>query len=133
MGWVPALYMFVSNATNKCFPFFKTLKQAFKWTKECKISFKNLKEYLSKPPFLSPSIKGKNLYLYLAVSQTVVSLALIREENRVQRPVYYLSQAFQDAKAKYPSLEKASFAFIVASRNLHHRTRRCGSHHDISW
>ena len=83
MGWVPALYMFVSNATNKCFPFFKTLKQAFEWTKECEISFKNLKEYLSKPSFLSLSIKGKNLYLYLAVSQTVVSLALIREENRV--------------------------------------------------
>ena len=73
---------------------------------------------MSKPPFLSPSVKGKELYLYLAVSQTVVSLALIREENRVQRPVYYTSQAFQDVEAKYPSLEKVSFAFIVASRKL---------------
>ena len=28
-GQVPTLYMFVSNATNKCLPFFKTLKQSF--------------------------------------------------------------------------------------------------------
>ena len=56
-GQVSTLYMFVSNTTNKCLPFFKTLKQAFKWTKEYEIAFKNLKEYLSKPPFLSPSIK----------------------------------------------------------------------------
>ena len=115
---VSTLYMFVSNTTNKCLPFFKTLKQAFEWTKECEIAFKNLKEYLSKPPFLSPSVKGEDIYLYLVVSQTTVSLALIKEENRVQKPVYYTRLAFQDAEAKYPRLEKVSFALIVASRKL---------------
>ena len=33
-GRVPALYMFMLNATNKCLSFFKTLKLAFEWTKE---------------------------------------------------------------------------------------------------
>ena len=32
---VKALNMFVFKAINKCLPFFKTLKKAFKWTKEC--------------------------------------------------------------------------------------------------
>lgn len=73
------MYMFVLNATNKCLSFFKTLKKVFEWTKECEISFKNLKEYFSKPPFLSPSVKKEDLYLYLAVSQIAASLALIRE------------------------------------------------------
>ena len=34
-------------------------------------------------------------YLYLAVSNTVVSLALIKEEEEVQKLVYYTGQAFQ--------------------------------------
>ena len=36
---VVALYRFVSKATGKCFPFFKTLKQAFVWTDECEATF----------------------------------------------------------------------------------------------
>ena len=32
---VAALNMFVSNATDKCLPFFKVLKKAFEWSDEC--------------------------------------------------------------------------------------------------
>ena len=32
---VVALNRFVSRATNKCLPFFKVLRKAFKWTDEC--------------------------------------------------------------------------------------------------
>ena len=70
------------------------------------------------PPLLSPSKEGEDLFLYLAVSTTVVSAALIREENRVQLPIYYVSQAFQGAEAKYPHIEKIIFALIVALRKL---------------
>ena len=49
-------------------PFFKTLKQAFQWMDECEATFQNLKEYLAKPPLLSPSVEGKDLFLYLVVS-----------------------------------------------------------------
>ena len=35
-----------------------------------------------------------------------ISAALIREEERKQLPVYYVSQAFQGAEAKYPRIEK---------------------------
>ena len=34
-GKVAALNRFVSRATNKCLPFFRTLKKSFKWTDEC--------------------------------------------------------------------------------------------------
>ena len=36
---VNALNRFVSKATNKFIPFFKTLKQAFVWTEECETTF----------------------------------------------------------------------------------------------
>ena len=67
---------------------------------------------------MSPSNEGKDLFLYLAVSTTAVSVAFIREENKIQRPIYYVSQAFQGAEAQYPRIEKITFALIVASRKL---------------
>ena len=45
----------------------------------------------------------------------VVSIALIREEQRVQRLMYYISQAFQGIEAKYLRMEKITFALVVAS------------------
>ena len=80
-GQITALNKFASRATDKCLPFFKTLKQAFAWTDECETTFQDLKRYLSNPPLLSPSKQEESLYLYLAVSETAVSAALIREEN----------------------------------------------------
>ena len=56
--------------------------------------------------------------MYLAILETVVSLALIHGDSKVQRPVYYTSQAFQGAKAKYPQIEKMTFSLIIASRKL---------------
>ena len=38
-GRIAALNRFVSKATNKWLSFFKTLKQAFRWTNECEVAF----------------------------------------------------------------------------------------------
>ena len=76
-GRIVALNRFVSRATDKCLPFFKTLKQAFQWTDEFEAAFQALKAYLFKPPLLSPFVEGEDLFLYLAVSQTAVSSVLI--------------------------------------------------------
>ena len=63
IGRIAALNRFVSRATNKCLPFFKTLKRAFAWTDECEATFQELKCYLSNPPLLSSS-KGGKTYTY---------------------------------------------------------------------
>ena len=87
-GRVAALNRLVFKVTNKCLPFFKVLKQAFVWADKCEAAFQELKRYLSSPPLFSPSEEGEDLFLYLAVSTITVSVALIREENKIQRPVY---------------------------------------------
>ena len=56
--------------------------------------------------------------MYLAVSASAISAALIREEGKKQLPVYYVSQAFQGAESDYPRIEKIAFTLIVASRKL---------------
>uniref|UniRef100_A0A2N9GIS8 Integrase catalytic domain-containing protein n=1 Tax=Fagus sylvatica TaxID=28930 RepID=A0A2N9GIS8_FAGSY len=117
-GRIAALNRFVSRSTDKCLPFFKTLKKAFTWTSECQQAFEELKMYLMTPPLLSPSKQGEELYLYLAVSPTAVSSALIREEDGRQLPVYYTSQALRVAEERYPPMEKLAFALITAARKL---------------
>ena len=62
-GKVAALNRFVSKATDKCLPFFHTLKKSFEWTDECQQAFEQLKAYLSAPPLLSPSQSGEELFL----------------------------------------------------------------------
>ena len=78
-GRITALNRFISKAIDKCLPFFKNLKLAFTWMKECEKAFQGLRHYLSNPPLLSPSKEGENLYLYLAVSATAASAASRRE------------------------------------------------------
>uniref|UniRef100_A0A2N9ICH8 Uncharacterized protein n=1 Tax=Fagus sylvatica TaxID=28930 RepID=A0A2N9ICH8_FAGSY len=112
-GRVAALNRFVSRATDKCLPFFKTLRKAFVWTDECQQSFEELKRYLTSPPLLSPSQQGETLSLYLAVSPTAVSSALIREDGGTQLPVYYTSRAFQGAEDRYPAMEKLALALAM--------------------
>ena len=80
-GKIAALNKFVSRATNRCLPFFCTLRRSFEWTDECQTTFDNLKTYISSSLLLSPSKPGEELYLYLAVSQAAVSATLVREEN----------------------------------------------------
>jgi hypothetical protein len=67
---------------------------------------------------LSPSIQGEHPSLYLAVSPTTVSSALIKDENGTQLPVNYTSKAIQGAEEKYPTMEKLALALIVAARKL---------------
>ena len=112
--------MFVSKATDKCLPFFKVLRKAFEWTDECQKAFQDLKIYLTTAPLLSPSVLGEELYLYLVVTPHVVSSALIREEGRVQKPVYYTSRAQRGVEGQYPLIEKLAFALITAFRMLRH-------------
>jgi ribonuclease HI len=77
-----------------------------------------LKTYLTNPPLLSRTIPREVLYLYLAISPTAVSAALIREEDGIQKPVYFVSKALHGAEKKYPQIEKLAFALVVASRKL---------------
>ena len=79
-----------------------------------------MKTYLVTVPLLSPSVMGEELFLYLAVTPHAVSSALIREEGKAQKPVYYTSRALRGAEGRYPLIEKLAFTLITASRKLRH-------------
>ena len=96
---VEALNRFISRATDKCIPFFDSLKgsKRFLWDDKCEQVFRSLQEYLSKPPLLSKLVGGESLYLYLAATECAISGAIVREENKVQWSVHYISKQLVDA------------------------------------
>ena len=63
---------------------------------------------------------GRRIFLYLTVTPHAVSSALIREEAKMQKPVYYTSRALRGVEGRYPLIEKLAFALITASRKLRH-------------
>ena len=63
---------------------------------------------------------SEELHLYLVVSPYAVSSVLIREEGRVQKPVYYTSRVLRGAEGRYSMMEKLAFALVTASRKLRH-------------
>ena len=60
------------------------------------------------------------IFAYIAVAPYAVSLVLIRVDNGVQRPVYYVSKSLHEAKVRYLPLEKAILAVVLGTRKLPH-------------
>ncbi|GFZ15785.1 hypothetical protein Acr_25g0001940 [Actinidia rufa] len=121
-GRIAALNRFVSKSVDKCLPFFKILRksQTFQWNEESENAFQQLKEYLGFSPLLTVPTTGEDLYIYLSISPTAVTTVLIREEDQVQRPIYYVSKVLMGAEAKYPKIEKLAYALMIAARKLRH-------------
>ncbi|KAI5322759.1 hypothetical protein L3X38_031831 [Prunus dulcis] len=67
---------------------------------------------------LSKPVPGEDLFVYLAVSNSAISSALIREELGAQHPVFYTSKALLDAETCYPKMEKLILALVVSARKL---------------
>ena len=60
------------------------------------------------------------LFAYIAMAPHAVSLVLIRVNDGVQRPVYYVSKSLHEAEIRYLPLEKAILAVVQATRKLPH-------------
>ena len=60
------------------------------------------------------------MYAYIAIIDYAVSLILVRNEDRIQRPVYYISKSLQEAETRYLPLEKVMLAIMHATRKLPH-------------
>ncbi|TVU66563.1 RNase H-like domain-containing protein, partial [Cobetia crustatorum] len=88
------------------------------WTPECEQAFQQLKQYLGSPPLLSKPEEGEPLFLYLAVSASAVSSALIREVGGRQLPVYYVSKALVSAETRYSLLEQLALSLVTSARRL---------------
>ena len=121
-GIMAALNRFISRSADKCRPFFLLLHKwkEFEWSKECVVAFQELKQYLSHPPIMSSPVVDEVLFAYIAVTLYAISFVLIRVDNGIQRPVYYVSKSLNEAEVCYLPLENAILAVVHATRKLPH-------------
>ena len=54
--------------------------------------------------------------MYLVVSEVVVSAVLLREENKKQRLVFYVSRMLLDIETRYSAVEKIVLALVNAKK-----------------
>uniref|UniRef100_A0A2N9EZ43 Uncharacterized protein n=1 Tax=Fagus sylvatica TaxID=28930 RepID=A0A2N9EZ43_FAGSY len=121
-GMAAALNRFISRAAEKCRPFFDLIKKGknFHWGEQSDQAFERLKEYLAAAPLLSTPVNGESLYVYLAVFEHAVSVAIVREDYNVQKPVYYTNKTLDGAESRYLPLEKLAFALVCSAKKLPH-------------
>ena len=55
------------------------------------------------------------LFAYIDITSHAVSLVLIRVDDRVQRPVYYVSKSLHEVDIRYLPLERAILVVVHAT------------------
>jgi len=78
-----------------------------------KAKFSNSSHTSKLPPY-------NTLFLYLAVSNSVVSSVLIYEEGKKQHPVYVTSRTLQPSEEQYQTIEKLVLGLVSFTRSLRH-------------
>ncbi|XP_071901198.1 uncharacterized protein [Coffea arabica] len=71
--------------------------------------------------FLSKSaVRGSPFFKALkgAAGEGAISAVLVREEDKAQKPVYYVSRALQGAEARYSEIERYVLALVHTARKL---------------
>src|SRR6266540_26031 len=127
-GCMAALSRFVSRLGERAMPFYKLLKKQdkFQWTPEAQQALDKLKEFLTSPPVLVPPMPEEPLLLYITATSHVVSTAIVVERQeeghiqKVQHPVYFVSEVLSESKIRYPQVQKILYAVLITSRNLVH-------------
>ena len=73
---------------------------------------------MGRAPLLSKPKDGEKLIIYLGVSQHTLSATLVRGDEGMQHPVYYVSKNLVDAETRYTPMEKLAYCLVMASRKL---------------
>ena len=60
------------------------------------------------------------LFAYIVVASHTMNLILIWVDDRVQKPIYYMSKSLHEANVHYLPLEKAILTIVHVTRKLPH-------------
>jgi hypothetical protein len=106
-GRLASLHRFISRSAERNLPFFEILKstEVFQWGPAQQKTFEELKQYLIDLTTLTPPSSGTQLLLYVVVSHSAVSAALVQEKQdgqvKRQAPVYFVSEVLSLSKKNY--------------------------------
>jgi len=88
---------------------------------ECEEAFTKLKEYLAKLFILSKPTQRLFLRLYFSVTDQAISLVILQEDKKAQRPIYFISKVLHSAaESRYQAIKKAAFTVVFMAPQLRH-------------
>lgn len=62
--------------------------------------------------------ENESLFLYLGMLDSTMSIVLVREDEGIQRPVYYFSQTLYNVETGYLKVKKLAFTLVNTSKKL---------------
>jgi hypothetical protein len=125
-GCLAALSRFIARLGELNLPLYKLMKKCdhFTWTSEVQVALDSLKNILKSPLILTAPTTEEPMLLYISATTQVVSAALVveREEpgrsQKVQRPVYFVSEVLYNSKTRYSQMQKLVYAILMTKRKL---------------
>jgi ribonuclease HI len=127
-GCLAALGRFIAQFGERSLSLYKLMKKSghFTWTPEVQEALDLLKNLLKSPPIPTALTAEEPMLLYISATTQVVSVVLVveREEparsQKVQRPVYFVSEVLSDSKTHYSQMQKLMYTILMTKRKLRH-------------
>jgi hypothetical protein len=110
--YLAALSRFIELLGEHNLPLYRLMKKSdhFLWTPKEQEALDSLKNMLKSPPILTASTPEESMLMYIAATTKVVSAALVVEQEepersqKVQHPVYFVSEVLSDSKTCYSQM-----------------------------
>jgi hypothetical protein len=117
------LRRFIPNYAELTLGFIRLLNKGYKfvWDETANKAFKALKLALTRTPLLFPPYYSRDYFLYLATSDSTITMVLVQEDDsHPEHVIYYLIQSLMTTKAKYLHVEKLALAVVQYFQHFHH-------------
>ena len=95
-------------------------KVPFSWTQECQIAMDTLKEALSSAPILAYPREELEFIVDADCSQTAAGGVLSQEQDGVERPILYFSQALSKEERNYCTTRRELLAIVKMIKHCRH-------------
>ncbi|GKD59022.1 reverse transcriptase domain-containing protein [Tanacetum coccineum] len=96
-------------------------KDEYRWTKEAKRAFQEMKKLIIELPLLTTPRKEEVLYVYLVAATEAVSTVLLTKGNGKQCLIHYVRITLNEPERNYAPMEKLALSLLYMSQRL----RRC--------
>jgi hypothetical protein len=117
------LHHFIANYDELTKGFMHLLKKGvpFVWDDQAQHSFDTLKCALTSTPMLQPPNYNRNFLLYLATSDSSISMVLVQTNDaHIKHVIYYLNKGLVGTELCYPHVEKLALAAAFVVQQFRH-------------
>jgi ribonuclease HI len=94
--------------------------EEFRWGAEQQQAFKEIKEYLVRPPVLVSPQQDRPFYIYLTVGDTSIASVVVQVYDGKENVVFYLSRRMLDTETRYHEIEKLCLCLFFTCTKLRH-------------